>query len=398
MVELDGKEYSVKSPAENALDIVTFINNYCANHDIRNSKNELIQISALPTNPLYMIIWGLGVLVSVIQNLIYSLGCSFSIANSSESQLLNLGDIAGMKRIQASRTTIDLLVYSSTSQSCHIPITASMSYGGATFLPAFPVDIPANSAARVIMIAQSDGAYNISANTLTTFDTPIENVRSIIQHASVPGRPLESISSYRERLQKRSYSGTMIDRAQDAISELEGVTMCNIYFNPSPTETKAVGSINVTPRTALVLVQGYNLDIAKAFFSNCLCETTDAGVDRTLDQVYTTHANQQLTCHIAAPLQKPCYITVYSNQVLPSSIQQQMKDAILKLSETQIAGQSLTTAAVLNQLVDFRNYGILGATVGESSALQYYQITPAIDELYVFNGNNIVIDMTGAVQ
>ena len=54
MLVLDGIEYTVKTPEENASDLVAFVNEYCAARNIKNSKGETIYISANETNPLYM--------------------------------------------------------------------------------------------------------------------------------------------------------------------------------------------------------------------------------------------------------------------------------------------------------------------------------------------------------
>ena len=46
MLSLDGIEYTVKTPEENASDLVSFINDYCRSHGIKNSLGEDVYIEA----------------------------------------------------------------------------------------------------------------------------------------------------------------------------------------------------------------------------------------------------------------------------------------------------------------------------------------------------------------
>ena len=79
MITLDGIEYTVKTPEENASDLVNYINDYCAAHNVKNSKGEVINIAANETNPLYMILYGNAYLATVLQKLIYSAACRMSV-------------------------------------------------------------------------------------------------------------------------------------------------------------------------------------------------------------------------------------------------------------------------------------------------------------------------------
>ena len=119
MIELDGIQYNVNTPEENATSMVNFINNFCATRNIRNSKGELISIDANTANPMYMIIYGLAYLVSAVQRLIYSVGCAFSISSSSDRQLLNLATLSGVKRKGASPTIVNCIIYASRYTGNH---------------------------------------------------------------------------------------------------------------------------------------------------------------------------------------------------------------------------------------------------------------------------------------
>ena len=150
MVLLDGIEYEVKTPDENLDDVITYVNDYCAANDVRNTAGELIYIEPNEANPLYQLFRGFSYLTTVMQKLIYSAGCSMSIAESSERQLLNLSDIAGVKRTKATRTIITGVVFSNAAGQgavdCVISqlLTATITIAGTdvVFHPAFDVTVP----------------------------------------------------------------------------------------------------------------------------------------------------------------------------------------------------------------------------------------------------------------
>ena len=267
MVLLDGIEYNVKTPDENLDDVITYVNDYCAAKNITNSLGELIEIEPNEANPLYQMFRGFAYLTTVMQKLIYSAGCGMSIAEASERQLLNLADIAGIKRTQATRTVISGVAFaqltSVTLDPCEITqdMTATLTIAGTdvVFHPAFDVTIPAGESRSIVLIAEQYGSYAIAANTITQFDDPISNLRMLSTAASIPGQDIETIAALRERMQRRVVEGTQVEKAETEIQNLEGVSMCSIYFNYSPSESSPVeygdSVIDVPPRQALILVQ-----------------------------------------------------------------------------------------------------------------------------------------------
>lgn len=395
MLELDGVVYTVKTPAENTADMLNRINNYCADNDIRNSKDELIVIEETPSNPLYMILWGLGYLVAIIQKLIYSISCAFSIQEASEKQLLNLADLAGIKRQQATKTTIDLVVYSLTTgdNACVITTEDIVTIDGHVYRPAFNLTIPVNSVGHVILVCDDEGSYSISEDVMTDFDTPISFMRAFKQYASTPGHAEESITSLRERMQRRIYSGTSLDIAQDSILALEGVTTCSIYFNPSVDTAATVHNITCAPRSALLFVQGYNANIAKTFFQTMACMTNQASVERTITQNYVTHAGQVIPVYMITPTQVVCRIRVYVDISITEEVVQSMKDSIMSLCRSIQAGQTVTSRMILDQLEDYKAYGLQGAMIGTDTDAFSYKVTPLLDELLIFQSDAIEIIM-----
>lgn len=226
MLMLDGLEYTVKTPEENVSDVVAFINDYCATNGIKNSLGEIINIDANEANPLYMMCFGMSYLTTVLQKLIYSAGCSMSVPESSERQLLNIADIAGVTRSSATRTVIQGTVYANEQDTgavdCVITreLSATVSSGtyNLVFHPAFDVTVPIGEARQIVFIAEDYGAYNISENTIIQFDDIVPGFRKMITKASTPGQEQESISSLRARIQRRSVEGTQLIEPQKLYS------------------------------------------------------------------------------------------------------------------------------------------------------------------------------------
>lgn len=406
MIELDGVEYSVATPEENVTSMVDYINNYCAVNNIRNSKGELIYIEQNTTSPIYMIMYGLAYLVSAVQRLVYNVGCTFSITSSSERQLLNLATLANVKRKKATRTTISCLIYASSSTDenpspCIITTSLSktipVSGTNIVFHPAYDIEIPVGGARKVILIAEQEGSYEIAAGVITSFDTNVGGLRNIVSEASIPGKNQETIADLRLRLQNRGGIQTQEDRAMEAIEELDGVSLCNIYFNRSTTSNALVGNITVPPRQALLLVQGYNEDIAKTFYAHMSCETTNPlDITRLIGgtpQYYYTHAGQAIPVYIVSPQQQEVYVQVYIKGEASASLQATIKDTVCALMNSLYIGKSLTSADVISIIKnEHPTIDVQGVYVSKDGSNYSFQVTPLSDTLFILTDENITVE------
>lgn len=402
MIQLDGIEYSVKTPSENTDDLITYINNYCLENDIRNSLGEVIQIDSNTTNPLYMLCFGMGYMTTILEKLTYSAGCSMSIAEASERQLLNLADIAGIKRSAPTKTTITGTVYANIQDAGAVPCvitqqdTCTIIISGmeVSFHPAFDLTVPIDEARQIVLIADEYGSYDISPNTIVEFDEPIPGFRSMTTLASVPGQSEEKLSTFRARLQRRTVEGTQVDRAATAIQNLEGVAMCNIYFNYSPQQTIYVGSraVPVAPRTALILVQGFSNDIARTFYRYMFCATSGQDVTGAVEQVYTTHAGQDLPIYIIPPVLTPVYVRIFIKNSLSYEQIDGIKDLICSLAGTITIGQSLTSVDVINAVASvYTNLTVQGAEISKDNVSFNYIQKPDEDAVFIFNVKNMTV-------
>ena len=409
MLMLDGLEYTIKTPEENVSDVIAFINDYCANKGIKNSVGEIINIDVNESNPLYMMVYGLSYLTTVLQKLIYSAGCSLSVSESSERQLLNIADIAGVVRSAATRTIIQGTVYAMEQDvgavDCVITreLSATVSSGtyNLVFHPAFDVTVPIGEARQIVLISEDYGAYNISEGTITQFDNIVPGFRKMVTKASTPGQEQESIPSLRARIQRRSVEGTQADRAAEAIQSLDGVALCSVYFNESPTNPQTIGSrgLVVPPRQALLMVQGYSDNIAKTLSAHMMCKTAgetypvNVGAYR---QDYTTRAGQTLPVWVVPPEQVYIYIKVYIYETLTYAQIDSIKDAVCSLASNLTIGQTVTSKMITDVVTAAcPDLTVQGADVSKNGTTYSFNAMPNSDEVFIFSLDNIsVVEVT----
>lgn len=412
MLLLDGVEYEVKTPDENLDDVITYVNDYCQENNIKNSAGEVIYIDANEANPLYQMFRGFAYLTTVMQKLIYSAGCAMSLAESSERQLLNISDIAGIKRTKATRTVIAGVVYANLESpeavDCVITqeMTSTIIIAGqeVTFHPAFDVTVPIGESRNIVLVAEEFGSFNISANTITQFDDPVPGLRQLSTGVSTPGQEEETIAALRERLQRRMVDNTQIEKAASAIQDLEGVSMCNIFFNYDPWEPTSVPygdtSITVPPRQALVLVQGWSSDptaIARTFYKYLMCKTAGEGTTGAQEQIYETRAGQQLSVWVIPPKQQIVYLRIFIKNVLSYEQIDGIKDAICSMAGSLVIGQSITSVDIIKYVSSiYTNLTIQGAEVSltdDDAGYSYVQTPEATAVFYLAVENITVVEV-----
>lgn len=399
MIVLNGHEYVIQDPDDAALACTSYVNKYLSDHNVTDSEGNTLYIEPNITNPLFMMMMGMGYLTATLQKMIYSAASGISISESADRQLLNLAKLAKMKRKAATKTTILATIYSNApgpdAAICHITrdLTATVTVGNdsVVFSPAYEETIGVGANATMVLVAHSMGSYSIPANTIVKFDTPVLGFRTMITEDSVPGQEQETIPALRTRMNKLATARTQVDSAADAIQQLDGVTMCNVYFNYSTTDTLLVNNTRILPRQALVIVQGYNDNIAKTFYDNMLCLTAGQGNARAIRQDYVTHAQQLIPMYFIPPTNLPIYVRIYVSTTLSTEQQQRLKDAISMLARTQKIGQLVTAGQMIRACATYAgDIEVNDIEVSKEETQGYtYQVQPLPDELVIFNTQNM---------
>lgn len=392
MILLDGIEYEVNTPEENANNAVRVINQYCSANNIVNRHGELIQIEQNYTSPLYMMLYGLGYLITACQRLLYSAGCALSIPAASERQLMNIADMANVKRRDPTKTTITCSVFSNLSSDdaveCKITTALSVTFptgnGDVVFHPAFDITIPVAESRNVILVAETLGSYVISAQPDLHFDEDPEGFRKMIAQASYPGQDQESIADLRRRLQDRGSSGTRSDLCSIAMNQLDGVSAASIYFNQSGVDDQVVNGVSVPPRQALLFVQGYSPRIAETYFSYLDCQCAGKNAPNAIEQIYTTRAGQELPVYIIPPEQVVVFIRLYFNEDVDDVTAQAMRDTISTLAVKMSIGQTLTSTQVVDVLQENGYTHPAGCQLSLNNEVYTYQVKADTYQLITF--------------
>lgn len=409
MIELDGIDYEIKDASQNADDMVGYINDYCKSHDVKNTLGEQIEIEKNRTSPLYMILFGLGYLVTGLQNLIYSAACSMNIARSSERQLLDLCDIAGIKRNAATKTTIKCQVFvkdtsdylgttTEANRILHVTkdlaVTLKSGSDNVVFHPAFETDIGTGANAVIILVAEQAGPFVFAENAFANFDSQPPQVLKIFSDAAVSGHAQETIPELRQRLIDRGKSYPITQRVSEAIAELDGVTYCNVLYNTGET-TQAIGSSVLLPRHALLLVQGFSEKIAETYYTHMLAPTQEI-TGRSIRQVWRGAAGQEYAVDIVPPHLVPVSVDVMVTRELNSDIIERIKTQLCRLTVNLKISESLESATIVKYMHEYlADIPLVTVQMTAPGMAGFsYKTTPLPDELLVIYRENIQVSVS----
>lgn len=375
MVQLDGVDFTVLTPQENTQSMLDYINRYLSDNQVKNKNGNVIQIATNFTNPLYLFLWGAGYIASIVQRLIFSIGCNFSIASSSERQLNEICQMMGVERRSATKTTM-VAVIQASGGVCKITkgLSATVKLDGKSlaFSPAFEIDIQDGELASVVLVCSEEGSYEITAGTVTQFDENPENMGSLNVYQSTPGRPMETVAELRQRLVERSVSVSQIERCIQAIRDLSGVTSCNIYYNDKY-EEYVFNGITMPPRSALLYVVGYDDKIGETYCANMMCRTAPVTHEQGLTAVQNVQiANQTYPVYIKAADIVTTLVAVFIKEDLTAGQVEEVQKEIRSICLTLQIGEPLTSDFLLANLQYTRNFTVRGITIDGT-----YMFTPS---------------------
>lgn len=359
---LDGIEYTVDTPTDNALNLLNYINQYCIDNNLKDSDGNPLQFIVNITSPIWLIILGLGYMFNTFQRLLYACGQSFSIASCPDTQILNLMEIAGTDYLGGTSTTINCTVTAAAEGPCNIikDDTVTYPYEGVNqvFHPIYPVTIAAGETGTVILQADNVGPMYISAGSITEFDTEILNLASMSSMNSLPGTLPETTLETRQRLQRGLNTVSGLDAAINALRSLTGIRTLNLFFNNSLTTDLVIADMTIPPRTCGMIVQGYSEELASTYFAYldvpCL--------GGALTQEHTTLAGQTLSITYSLPEQVALHIRVKvripDTYITPDGYDIIIINMLLPAGGSLPIGQDYTQRYLLTYLEDFSVEGM----------------------------------------
>ena len=333
MIEFEGKEYIVDDATTNAYNLLNYINEYLEENKIKNRKGETVQLKINLGSPIWLIIFGLGYITTVLQKIMYSVGQAFSIGSCSEQQVLSLAQIARVERKQGSYTVLPVRVTAGDAD-CTITTEDIITYTyndiEYIFTPVAEYNITAGNTDTVYLAADKTGPVYITAGDITAFDEEVAGLASCSNLGSEPGTNIETINQLRTRIQENERV-TPVAAAISAINGLTGVNKCNIIYNISNVDSMDVAGHIVKPRCSILFVQGSSSRIAEEYFTHMYAETTkDTG---SIEQSFTAENGQKFTVNYFPPDPLNLYVKVYLSKELKDNQLVEIRDVISALSD-----------------------------------------------------------------
>ena len=353
----DDIEYTVDTVTDNALNLLAWINKYLLDHEVRDTSGAILQFVVNITSPIWLIILGMGYMLTTFQKLLYACGLSFNISSCSVPQLQNLMEIAGTSYLPGTPTTVTCNILATADGSCVITTEDIITYvyegENVIFAPIYETTIAAGTTAFVTLQANRPGAIFIPGGAITAFDEPPVNFASMISLNSLPGRLEETAPEARTRLQKGIEGSSGLDAAISALRALPGIQTANLFFNTNLITDLVIAGMTIPPRCCGMIVQGYSDSIAKTYYDylNVPC------VGGSLTQDYMTLASQHLPITYDLPEQIEMYIRVKVRipvtYLVPTEYQQAIKNLLLPASGSLLIGQDYSQRYLLSLTESF---------------------------------------------
>ena len=388
-ITLDGIDYTVDQPTDNALNLLNYINTYLT------SIGSTVQFIVNAASPIWLIILGLGQMFTVYQRLVYAAGQAFSIPNCSDLQLLNLAEIKGTGLLAGSGTVITCPVTAAGTGDCVIATTdtVTIDYEGESvvFSPIYPVTIPQSTTVLVTLQTNTVGPMYIAAGAVTAFDTPPTNFASMTSNNAAPGRNMETYGELRTRLQSNSKHVSGIKACIEVIRSLPGIQTANLYFNRDPITDLIIAGVTIPPRSSALFVQGYSDYIAETYFAYM----TAPCVGGSISQNYETGSGQELPVTYSPPVQRDIYINVKvripPTLIVPEDYQVSINLLLLPASNSLLIGQEYTQKYLLTYLAEYNSpdIEIVGITVSMDGITYSDTTTLALNEIGIISTPNI---------
>lgn len=264
---IDNKEWLPQTTGEHATAWMEGINALLEANDVRDDKGNIIKLSQNFASALYLqVLAGANRLAENDQKLQQAIN-SFNIELCDDQQIENLLPIASITRNVGSYSTLVLTVTASEDGDCTIPAGTKAPYGDVNFVVQETAIIEAGKTQNVQTVCDTVGAIAVLSGEVTSFDTQIPNLESVINNvSSVPGNAAETTNSLRRRILQGQTIPYSVDGVKLALEELTGVNHARVYLNINTDSTITLpGGIVIQPRTAYIVINGNSDEISKIY-------------------------------------------------------------------------------------------------------------------------------------
>ena len=392
-ISYEGNDYVVNTPTDNAYEILDYVNEKMTELGVTNKDGDIVQFKVSLTSPIWLLIFGIGYMATVLQKIMYAVGKSFSVADCSDQQVLNLAQIAGITRKDGSYSTVNLRVTASKDGDCTVTtdnyVTITYNDEDYYFYPAADVTISAGNTDTVYCIASVTGIVYGAAGVVDAFDEDITNLSSVTNLAVVPGTDVETINNLRSRILSNDRVSPLTS-VITAIGNLTGVVKAGLYYNTNNSTSQTIAGHTVAPRESILFIQGTSSKIAETYYKYLFSPTTNDDSE-ALTSSYTADNGQVFTVNYYTAEDKNLYIKVKLNTTITAAVETTIRDAIAALSNSLSMGSEYSQAYILQCLADSiptEYQYISGVTLGTDGETYGQYVQLAQNEIGIINNDD----------
>lgn len=353
----------VNSAEDNANDYANKVDTELAVANIKDEEGNAITVNRLAGSPTWLLALAQGSIVTEWQERLRKADYSLDPSNCTDEQVPNLAQIAGIVT-KTSRTPFVTLKITNpydfslylTSDNCYAEdsvYTNRWYLGqGINLYPGQEVNVNFYCAKEDVSVPAN------TAFTLTSITGSFEPIVLVSDTASKLEEEAMSIAQLRNEIQLGFTHIDIVTQCERAISTLNGVTKCSIYFNKSATTDLVLpGNITVPPRKAFVSIQGADIDklLAQTYFRFMNVDTVN-----TLSSLQSTAQVGALamTVNYEQTGTQTCFIKVVVHPYSVSDVtyKQRIIALLLSYSGKLKIGQNITAQLASTWLSDLESY------------------------------------------
>lgn len=390
----------VSSVEDNASEYIDKVNNLLAQYSVTDKDGNPVQLAKLAGSPLWLMALADGQNITEWQERLRNAYNAIDIANCADSQVENLAVLAGVIKREGSAPYIILRVTNTTGNSITInsanciatdTLTQNEWYSGQNY------ELIVDETADLVFYCRQRSVEvpKEIAFTLHNVEESWEDLSAVSVSASRVLEAPETLAQLRNRIIMRRDRYDIISQAEIAISGLDGVSKCSIWFNKNQTAPITLSGGKTLPaRTAYICIQGYDAEnlLARTFFSYAIVNTLQT--ENSLKSQVLIGADYH-TVYYDQCASQIAYIKIKVKPVLgDATYAKRIKDTLLPYSGTLKVGENLTAQMVCEWLGQLDAYCTIYTAYVGTSADPSGDITDIpVNSLLQFTEDNITFEL-----
>ena len=390
----------VASVEDNASEYIDKVNNLLAQYGVVDKDGNPVQLAKLAGSPLWLMALADGQNITEWQERLRNAYNAIDIANCADSQVENLAVLAGVIKREGSAPYIILRVTNTTSNSITInstnciatdTLTQNEWYSGQNY------ELTVRETADLVFYCRQRSVEvpKEIAFTLHNVESSWSDLSAVSVSTSRVLEAPETLAQLRNRITMRRDRYDIISQAETAISGLDGVSKCSIWFNKNQTAPITLpGGKTLPARTAYICIQGYDAEnlLARTFFSYAIVNTLQT--DKSLKSQVLIGADYH-TAYYDQCASQMVYIKIKVKPILgDTTYTKRIKDTLLPYSGTLKVGENLTAQMVCEWLGQLDAYcTIYTAYVGTSTEPSGDVTDIPVNSLLQFTEDNITFEV-----